>query len=84
MLPADTFPTTKCDVYSALFVGRACLIISVFLHVQVGYSQSLSPVSSRHGPAPIPRPFQAFRSLLPIQRGKINDDGPYVAEQHPH
>ena len=53
-------------------------------HVQVGYSQSLSPVSSPHGPAPIPRPFQAFCGLLPIQRGKINDDGPYEAEQHPH
>lgn len=39
--------------------------------VQVGYSQSLSPVSRPDGHAQVPRPLQAFCGLLPVQRGKI-------------
>ena len=40
-------------------------------HMQVGHSQSVSPVYGPNGTAQIPLPLQAFCSPLPIQRGKI-------------
>lgn len=52
------------------YVGRLCFII-IFSPTQVGHSQSLPPMSCPVGTAQIPCPLQAFRSLLPAQRGKI-------------
>lgn len=52
-------------------------------HMQVGNSQSVSPVSGPNGPAQIPLPLQAFCSLLPIQRGKIiMTSGELEPQQH--
>lgn len=58
-------------VYSVYYIGTGLLDHLFASHMQVGYSQSLSPVPCPNGPAQIPLPLQAFCSLLPIQRGKL-------------